>query len=167
MSFKNFSLNNLNFFSRQDYLCIINNKYINGKSKNRFCRKSLVVCRFFFDSLTTELKKHVNFFVTQDARKVSYIRKLIGKKLFVMFYYPVIGKYTKFHFRKFVGKCISLKRAGSNTAVVIIKNTFNRYPIEFRLFLYSPFFVKLKIFENKNPFFRINSRRKLYYLRKN
>jgi ribosomal protein L19 len=161
MNFKKFNFNNLCFNNRSEYLCI--NKF---KNKKFLSRTIFVNCRFFFDFFKIELKKHVDFFAMQNVRKLNYIRRLVGKKIFVMFYYPIVGKYTKFHFRKFVGKCIAFKRPGTNTAVIILRNTFNRYPLEFKLFLYSPFLVKFGIFENKNPFFRLNSKKKLYYLRK-
>lgn len=74
------------------------------------------------------------------------------------------GKNKKiiFALRIFVGLCISLKKSGLMTQLVL-RNVLKRKAVELTFFVFSPLLVEMKIFKNNaQDNFRRN---KLYYLR--
>jgi ribosomal protein L19 len=91
------------------------------------------------------------------------IKPKVGDNIFIKFFYVQGIKILRFHSKTFFGRCIAYKRKNSNTELLILRNVYNRDPIELSFFLKSPFVIKI-LKKNKNYQNDFN-KQKLYFLR--
>jgi ribosomal protein L19 len=91
------------------------------------------------------------------------IKPKVGDNIFIKFFYVQGIKILRFHSKTFFGRCIAHKRKNSNTELLILRNVYNRDPIELSFFLKSPFVIKI-LRKNKNHQNNFN-KQKLYFLR--
>ncbi len=88
----------------------------------------------------------------------------VGDSLWIKFFFIQGLKVSRFYSKSFFGRCISYKRKNSNTSLIILRNIYNREPVELSFFLNSPLIIKTN-YKRKDRHFYYN-RNKLYYLRK-
>lgn len=102
-----------------------------------------------------------NSFVLKINKRL-YVPK-VGDNIWIKFLYLNGLKTFKFYTKTFFGRCISIKRRNSNNVYLLLRNVFNRDPIELSFFLNSPFVLRVKLKKRKR--YSKFTRNKLYYLR--
>ena len=105
------------------------------------------------------LKNFINY---NNSKKKIRIPK-IGDNISIKYIYINGLKNVKFYAKTFYGRCIAVKRKNLNTSLFVLRNVFNRDPIELSFFLNSPFTLILK--KRKKKRYSKFSKNKLYYLK--
>jgi ribosomal protein L19 len=88
----------------------------------------------------------------------------VGENIFIKFFYIQGTKILRFYCKAFFGRCIAFKRSKSNTALIVLRNVYNKDPIELSFFLFSPFVVQA--LKKHRPIKNAFVKNKLYFLRK-
>jgi ribosomal protein L19 len=100
----------------------------------------------------------------KNKKKILPIKKKypkVGDRIWIKYIYVQGTKLIRFYSKIFYGRCIGLKRKNSNNSLIILRNVYNRDPLEMGFFLHSPFILNYNI-KNKSFDFR---KLKLYFLR--
>ncbi len=107
------------------------------------------------------LKDFLNLSVNLQNKKIQ--KPKVGDNILIKFFYVQGIKVLRFYSKTFFGRCISFKRQNKNTSLIILRNVYNRDPVELSFFLNSPFVIQLtKKKKDNHLFFKKN---KLYFLR--
>jgi ribosomal protein L19 len=88
----------------------------------------------------------------------------VGDNVFIKFFYVQGLKILRFYSKTFFGRCIAYKRSNKNTSLLILRNVYNKDPIEISFFLNSPFVIQILNKKKNNRSFFV--KHKLYFLRK-
>lgn len=101
--------------------------------------------------------------LSKDFKNKKIQKPKVGDNILIKFFYTQGIKILRFYTKTFFGRCIALKRQNQNTSLLVLRNVYNRDPIELSFFLNSPFIIQIsKKNKNNNLFFKKN---KLYFLR--
>lgn len=112
--------------------------------------------------------KKVNFLkdflnLSEKLKNKKIQKPKVGDNILIKFFYVQGVKVLRFYSKIFFGRCIALKRINQNTSLIVLRNVYNRDPIELSFFLNSPFVIQLtKKRKNNYLFFKKN---KLYFFR--
>jgi ribosomal protein L19 len=112
--------------------------------------------------------KKLHFFknfldITSQLTNKKIQKPKVGDNIFIKFFYVQGLKFLRFYSKTFFGRCIALKRKNKKTALLVLRNVYNRDPIELSFFLNSPFVIQI-LKKRKDNHYNF-SKNKLYFLR--
>lgn len=114
-----------------------------------------------FSSLIGSPNEYIFQKFSKKNRKFKIKIPRVGEVFLIKFLFKSSLKNAVFSSKTFLGRCIFLKRKNLNTALICLRNIYNRYPIELRFFLHSPYISNLIYIKRK--FYRRNN---ISYFRK-
>lgn len=114
-----------------------------------------------FSSLVVSSNEYIFQKFSKKTRKFKIKIPKVGEVFLIKFLFNSSLRNAVFSSKTFLGRCVFFRRKNLNTALICLRNIYNRYPIELRFFLHSPYISNIVFIKRK--FYRRNN---LSYLKK-